>query len=74
MDECHCRSRSIDRFLVGFFRVRMGLLAKLDIPACRVWFIVFPFVYTVESNVMWSSIILGAVTVLLNLITLSAKD
>ncbi len=39
-----------------------------------VWFIVFPFVYTVESNVMWSSIILGAVTVLLNLITLSARD
>ncbi|GIO61218.1 SPW repeat protein [Paenibacillus cellulositrophicus] len=39
-----------------------------------VWFIVFPFVYSVDTSALWTSIILGAVTVLLNLITMGAKD
>lgn len=38
------------------------------------WFIVFPFVYTVDTSVLWTSVILGAVTVLLNLVTMGAKE
>jgi hypothetical protein len=39
-----------------------------------VWFILFPYVYTLETAETWTSVILGAVTVLLNLWALAAKD
>jgi hypothetical protein len=39
-----------------------------------VWFIIFPYIYELETGETWTSVILGAVTVLLNLWALAAKD
>jgi hypothetical protein len=40
-----------------------------------VWFIIFPFIYdSLDTGETWTSVILGAVTVLLNLWALATKD
>jgi hypothetical protein len=37
------------------------------------WFIIFPFIYSLDTGETWASVVLGAVTVLLNLWSLAAK-
>jgi hypothetical protein len=39
-----------------------------------VWFIVLPYVYSLETGETWTSVILGALTVLLNIWALAKKD
>lgn len=39
-----------------------------------VWFIIFPYIYSLETGETWTSVVLGAVTVLLNLCALATKD
>jgi hypothetical protein len=38
-----------------------------------VWFIIFPFIYTVNNGEIWASVVLGAVTVIISLWILSLK-
>jgi sulfite exporter TauE/SafE len=39
-----------------------------------VWFIIFPFVYTLKTEEIWASVVLGAVTVIIGLWSLSLKE
>jgi hypothetical protein len=39
-----------------------------------VWFIIFPFVYTLKTGEIWASVVLGAVTVIISLWSLSLKE
>jgi hypothetical protein len=39
-----------------------------------VWFIIFPFVYTLKTEEIWASVVLGAVTVIISLWSLSLKE
>jgi len=38
------------------------------------WFVLFPFVYSLTDGVLWSSIILGLMTVLFSLWSLNSKS
>jgi hypothetical protein len=39
-----------------------------------VWFIIFPFAYTLGTGEIWASVVLGAVTVIFNLMNLGTKE
>jgi hypothetical protein len=39
-----------------------------------VWFIIFPFVYALKIGEIWASVVLGAVTVIVSLWSLSLKE
>ncbi|MGB3890452.1 hypothetical protein ABEX88_21460 [Priestia megaterium] len=38
------------------------------------WFVLFPFIYSLKDGVIWSSIILGLMTVLFSLWSLNSKS
>lgn len=40
-----------------------------------IWFVIHPFIFSLESGAMWTTVIVGAVTIILNLWTMaSAKS
>jgi hypothetical protein len=39
-----------------------------------VWFIIFPFVYSLNTGEIWASAVLGAVTVVISIWSLSLKE
>ncbi|MCF8886797.1 MULTISPECIES: hypothetical protein [Priestia] len=49
-------------------------MAKLDFTYSGLWFVLFPFIYSLKDGVIWSSIILGLMTVLFSLWSLNSKS
>ncbi|MEK1828418.1 hypothetical protein AAAC51_03370 [Priestia megaterium] len=48
-------------------------MAKLDFLISGLWFVLFPFIYSLTDEVLWSSIILGLMTGLFSLWSLNSK-
>lgn len=39
-----------------------------------VWFVIHPFVFSLESEALWTTVVLGAVTIILNLWTMATSE
>jgi hypothetical protein len=60
--------------LLGFVGSGWNALQNWISLLTGVWFIIFPFIYTVDNGGLWASVVLGAVTVIINLWILSFKE